>query len=160
MLPSSGSTFKERFVYPILKFEKCCSSTGEKEFISELVLQDHSSEQEIELFRYEYNNRGERIVIHNGTINARKHVSGILIGTRPMGHIYSFEQVYEKNIEHKVYDHIIVSFSGWSDGTGAYTLILNLSNTQVYIEDQKKSSPVVDDHELLKQKYDHIMKTT
>lgn len=145
---------------PTMKFEKYCSSTGKKEFISELVLQDHSSDQEIELFRYEYNNRGDRIVIPNGTINARNHVSGILNGTRPMGHIYSFAQVYAKYTKHEVHDHIIASFSGWSDGTGAYTIVLNLGSTSAYIEAQKKSSPVIDDPELLKQKYDHIMKTT
>jgi len=151
-----GALFKEPNMSPKLKFEKYCSETGNKVFIGELVLQDHSPEHEIELFRYEYNKRGERIVIPNGTINARKHASGILAGTRPIGYIYSFAQAYAKNNQHEVNDHIIASFTGYSDGKGAYTAVLNLGSTIAYIEAQKKPKPVVDDKELLMKKFNAI----
>lgn len=139
-----------------LTFEHYCSKTGTKRLVSVLNPQEHHKDKVIELFAYEYDRRGNRVPIPNGTVNARKHDAKIFTGTDPMGHIYSFALVYAKFGNFDICDHLIANFSGYSDGEGSWTSVISLPSTIAYEEVKKKSPPVVDDEVLLLTKYNEI----
>src|ERR1051326_8779028 len=131
---------------PTLTFNHFCSVTETLKPVSSLQFQDHPLDQDIDLFDYAYDRRGNWYSIPRGTINARDHVAGILHGTDNKGHIYSFAKVFAENNDIHPNDHLVAEFTGYGDCSG-WTYVISLGD---YITNStKKVFSVIDDYDLL-----------
>jgi hypothetical protein len=141
---------------PTLTFNLFRSQTEETVLLSTMIFQHHDKDQEVELFDYDYDRRGQWFSIPRGTINAREHVAGILHGTENKGYIYSFAKAYAENNDIHPNDHLIATFSGYGDCTG-WTYIIELGYYKT--NSTKNVKPVIDDYDLLTKKYSEICNT-
>lgn len=138
---------------PILKFQKYCSQTDTLIDICEMRLQYFASEQTFDLWEHKPNKRGDHLYFKIGEMNCREDTNKVLFGVN--GYIFSFVKAYALSQEHHPHDHVIVSFSGYGNFTGA-SFIMDLAP---YMQQSKqKQKPIIDDYDLLMQKYKEISK--
>lgn len=139
---------------PILKFQKYDSQTCETIDVCEIQLQYFAPEQTFDLFNHEYVKRYDVHFYHKrGEMNCREHRNKILFGVN--GYVYSFAKVFAKAGHHE-HDHLIATFSGYGDCTGM-TVILDLAQYMALFKQPQK--PIIDDYDLLMQKYNELCNT-
>lgn len=138
---------------PILKFQKYCSQTDKLIDVCQIRLQYFAPDAITDLWDYEVDNKGDwKRAFKRGEINSREHTDKVLFGEK--GYIYSFAKVYARSEQHHPHDHMIASFSGYGDCTGA-TYVMDLA--QYAYTGSSAFKPIIDDYDLLMQKYNEIM---
>ncbi len=138
---------------PILKFQKYCSQTDKLIDVCQIRLQYFAPEQTFDIFDHEYIKRYDAHFYHKrGELNCRYHTNKILFGEK--GYIYSFAKVYARSEQHHPHDHMIASFSGYGDRTEC-VVIMDLA--QYAYTDSSALNLIIDDYDLLMQKYNEIM---
>ena len=144
---------------PILKFQKYFSETETLVDICSIQTQYFTPEQTYDLFEHEYVKRYDTHWYHKiGEMNCREHQNKVLFSTEKnqQGYIFSMAKVIARTEEHHPHDHLVVSWSGYGDCTGN-TFILDLAT---YSQLQKvQNTPIIDDYDLLMQKYNEICNT-
>jgi hypothetical protein len=146
--------FKEYLMKdPILLVQKYNSKTSTFEDVCKFQLQYFTEEQTFDLFDHEYIKRYDTHFYHKrGEMNCRTHASKVLFGEK--GFVYSFAKVYAKGSDFNENDHLVVKFSGYENGIGAMTVVLDLLQ---YLANSKEThTPIIDDYDLLMQKYKEI----
>ena len=139
-------------VVPILKKQKYCSQTNSIIDISEMQLQYFAPDQKFDLFDHEYVKRYDaHFYPKRGEMNCREHANKVLFGVK--GYIYSFAKAYAQNTKHNENDHLIITFSGYDDRTGLKFL---LDMAQYSNSNTNASESIIDDYELLMEKYNEI----
>lgn len=148
-----SATIKETVMQdPILKFQKYCSQTDKLIDVCQIRLQYFAPEQTFDLFEHEYVKRYDvHFYPKCGEMNCRDDRNKVLFGVN--GYIYSFAKVFAKSEKHHPHDHLVASFSGYGDCTGL-SFILDLA--QYANAGSSAFKPIIDDYDLLMQKYNEI----
>lgn len=136
---------------PILTFKHYCAKTDTLTDICQLRLQYFAPEQTHDLWEHKPNKRGDHLYFKIGEKNEREDRTKVLFGVN--GYVYSFVKVYARTEEHDSLDHVVASFSGYGDCT-EFLVIMDLAQYTKNKNNQHK--PIVDDYDLLMQKFKEI----
>lgn len=138
---------------PILLVQKYNSKTSTFEDVCKFQLQYFTKDQTFDLFDHEYVKRYDvHFYPKRGEMNCREHTNKVLFGEK--GFVYSFAKAYAKGADFNENDHLVVKFSGYENGVGTMTLILDLA--QYKYQSEQQHIPIIDDYDLLMQKYKEI----
>lgn len=146
--------FKEYLMKdPFLLVQKYNAKTSTFEDVCKLQLQYFTEEQTFDLFDHEYIKRYDVHFYHKRSeMNCRKHTNKVLFCEK--GFVYSFAKVYATGANFNENDHLVVKFSGYENGDDSMTVVLDL--LQYLINYKETHTPIIDDYDLLMQKYKEI----
>lgn len=138
---------------PILTFQKYDNKKNEITDVCKIQLQYFEKDAITELWDYEVNDKGEwKRAFKCGEINSREHTNKVLFSEN--GYVYSFAKAYAKSADYNEHDHLIVKFTGYDNGVGAITVLLDLA--QYKYQSEQQHMPIIDDYDLLMQKYNEL----